>query len=107
MKELNPEDYGYKDDSKVVISGALFNKICSFVEGLGQEKGSEVGYEQKEDMQDMLSPENKPKHFTTPIGMFCLTLSTSLNEAHMENIELGNAVSMEELNKPQISLEKA
>lgn len=104
QEQIKYEDYGYKDGTEISITSDLLDKICSFVNKVGEIEGTKVGFLEKEDLKEMLSPENKMQKFLTPIGMWCVTLSMELNDLHIKNVEEGLAVHIDELDKPKISL---
>jgi hypothetical protein len=99
----DPSLYAYAADSKVVVSGSLFWLMKMACEKVINEEIKEY-YEVKEDLEEQFDPiKTQPILLRTGKGMQFTSLLNELSRAHVENVDAGNAVLIEELKKPKIS----
>lgn len=112
MTEKNIENYGYKPEQKVEITGALFTEFMDFVQLVKQQeikevmllelpkavKKGEVEYN-KTTVSEFFS--QSPQEGLTFLGAKALSLQYQTSEIHLNNIDKGVALSAEALNKFQ------
>ena len=117
LKNVNPFDYGYKQDAEVTISGMVFRETLSTVmQALDQErklyypehtqfvKDDEVVEEGTEGAVQLTDPigtvdNQEPVAYYTEVGKLLLRLKLLLLEIHANNIENGVAKHGDELKK--------
>jgi hypothetical protein len=100
---INPANYGYAADSKVPISGELFQRLLNVLTTLNHEE-VKVYFEDKETEDEFFNQE--PKIFRTEKGYALTKLLGEFFYLHEENIKSGIAKTFEELQKPKLELVK-
>lgn len=98
--EKDYRNYGYKPDAKFVMSGATFNTLMNVLSAIEKDE-TQVFYSPQDTLEAFMN--QQPEVKTTPKGMSVTMLMNDLTNAHIENVDAGNATTFDELSKPQIS----
>jgi len=123
-EQINPKDYAYTGQEDIVMKSSLFKDISRGIadalhnetkiyypekyDWVNEKTGKIVKKPKKEDIDSgavykILSVERtlqgEPQISRTPLGQYLLQLTVMLEQQHIKNIEDGNAVSVEELEK--------
>lgn len=100
-EQINYDNYAYRPDSKVVISGATFMMVNALLDNL---RNKEVKvYFPFDEKTGRFS--KTPQGMATEQGMMLEEALDMFFMEHVKNVESGVAVTKEELSKPNVEID--